>query len=278
MDISKTNQQASSESETPQEIASQIKVTILGTGTSQGVPVIACNCKICKSQFSRDKRLRSSILIETLNNVFAVDAGPDFRHQMLREDVCRLDAILVTHDHKDHIGGLDDIRAFNWIMKKPMQIFASESTMETIKKDFSYAFEKITYPGVPQLILNVINDQPFIFNKDKIVPIMAMHGNLPVLGFRIGSFTYITDANFISEEEMQKIKGSKVLIINGLRKTRHYSHFNLDEAIEIIRNIAPEKGYITHISHAMGFHSDVNKQLPEGIELAYDGLKFSIDY
>lgn len=250
-----------------------ITITLLGTGTSQGVPVVACDCPVCLSDHQKDKRLRTSVLIETSKSTIVIDAGPDFRQQMLRENVKKLDALLITHDHKDHIGGIDDIRAFNWVLQKPMEIYASEESISTIRKDFSYAFTEVKYPGVPSINLHPVNNNPFQINGEMIIPIYALHGHLPVLGFRIGDFSYLTDASSIKSEELNKMKGSKVIVINGLRKKKHHSHFNLDEAVDLLSALSPHKGYITHISHQLGFHDYVNKELPNGIELGYDGLK-----
>ncbi|MBW6479392.1 MAG: MBL fold metallo-hydrolase [Bacteroidales bacterium] len=253
-----------------------MKVTILGTGTSQGVPVVACDCRVCKSSDSLDQRLRTAVMIETGNNTFVIDAGPDFRQQMLREKVKKVDALLITHNHKDHTGGLDDVRAFNWVLKKPMEVFARDSVLKSIKKDFDYAFEEEKYPGVPQINLHTITNKPFEILGEKIIPIDAMHARMPIFGFRIGDFSYLTDASIIKPEELDKMKGSKFIIINALRKEKHYSHFNLQEAIDILQYLKPEKGYLTHISHQMGLHVEVSKELPAGIELAYDGLKIEI--
>jgi phosphoribosyl 1,2-cyclic phosphate phosphodiesterase len=254
-----------------------ITITLLGTGTSQGVPVVACECQVCLSHHQKDKRLRTSVLIETSNTNIVIDAGPDFRQQMLRENVKQLDALLITHDHKDHIGGIDDIRAFNWVLQKPMEIFASENSIATIRKDFSYAFEEIKYPGVPQINLHIVNNKAFQINEESIIPIYAMHGNLPVLGFRIRDFSYLTDASSINPEEFNKMKGSKVIVINGLRIKKHHSHFNLEEAVQLLNELHPQRGFITHISHQLGFHDEVNKELPDGIELGYDGLKILLE-
>jgi phosphoribosyl 1,2-cyclic phosphate phosphodiesterase len=251
-------------------------IKVLGTGTSQGIPVVACTCPVCLSKDMKDKRLRTAVLVETVNNTWVIDAGPDFRQQMLRENIRKVDAIFITHNHKDHTGGLDDVRAFNWVLKKPMELFARSAVIDSIINDFSYAFEEDKYPGVPQINLNTISNQPFEFNNDLIIPIDAMHSRMPVFGLRIGDFSYLTDASYVSHDELDKMKGSKVIIINALRKQKHHSHFNLDEAIEIIRYLKPEKSYLTHISHQMGFHSDINKELPEGIELAWDGLTIGI--
>ena len=253
-----------------------MRITFLGTGTSQGVPVIACKCPVCLSNYKKNIRLRSSVLIEIDGNTFVIDTGPDFRYQMLRANVNVLDAVLITHGHKDHIGGLDDVRAFNYILKKPMDVYASKFDQDSIKREFYYAFEKFKYPGVPVINLHTINNKPFIIKNIKIIPIKTLHYHVNVYGFRIGDFTYLTDANFISEKEKQKIKGSKILVVNALRRKKHISHFTLDEAIVLINEIKPEKAYLTHISHLMGLHNDVEKELPENIKIAYDGLELSL--
>ena len=253
-----------------------MRITFLGTGTSQGVPVIACKCPVCLSNDKKDIRLRSSVLIEIDGNTFVIDTGPDFRYQMLRANVNVLDAVLITHGHKDHIGGLDDVRAFNYILKKPIDVYASKFDQDSIKREFYYAFAKFKYPGVPVINLHTINNKPFIIKNTKIIPIETLHYHVNVYGFRIGDFTYLTDANFISEKEKQKIKGSKILVVNALRRKKHISHFTLDEAIALINEIKPEKGYLTHISHLMGLHEDVEKELPENIKIAYDGLELTL--
>lgn len=250
-----------------------MKLTFLGTGTSQGVPVVACNCEVCSSEDMNDKRLRTSVLIETDEVAFTIDAGPDFRQQMLREKVKHLDAILVTHGHKDHVGGMDDIRAFNFLQRKPMTVFADELAADSIRKEFFYAFADDKYPGVPDFDLRLITDDNIVVNGIEIIPFSVMHMNMPVKGFRIGDLTYITDANYISPETYEKIKGSKVLIINALRKRKHISHFNLEEALDVISKVKPERAYLTHISHLMGKHAEVSKELPENVSFAYDGLK-----
>ena len=250
-----------------------MRLTFLGTGTSQGVPVVACGCEVCNSKDKHDNRLRTSVLIETDKAVFTIDAGPDFRQQMLREKVKQLDAILVTHGHKDHVGGMDDIRAFNFIQRKPMTVFADDLAADSIKKEFFYAFEDDKYPGVPDFDLRLITDENIIFNGLEIIPFSVKHMNMPVKGFRIGDLTYITDANYISPESYAKIKGSKILIINALRKRKHISHFNLEEALNVIDIVKPEVAYLTHISHLMGKHHKVSKELPPHVFLAYDGLK-----
>ena len=248
--------------------------TFLGTGTSQGVPVIACPCDICTSDDKRDKRLRTSALIRHEGINFTIDAGPDFRQQMLRHGVKTLEAIFVTHGHKDHVGGMDDIRAFNFLQGRPMTVYADDLAAESIKKEFFYAFEDDKYPGVPDFDLKLITGDDIDFHGIKITPIPMMHLNMPVKGFRIKDLTYITDANFIPDSSLEKIKGSKILIINALRKKKHISHFNLKEALEVIEKVNPKRAYLTHISHLMGKHEEVSRELPENVFLAYDGLSF----
>lgn len=254
-----------------------MKFTFLGTGTSQGVPVIACPCVVCQSTDSRDKRLRSSVLIEHEGTTIVIDAGPDFRQQMLLANVKRLDAILLTHEHRDHIAGLDDVRAFNWVQQKPMDIWAEQRVQEALRKEFAYVFAETKYPGVPEITLNNIDGHPFEVNDLKIVPIRGYHHKLPIYGFRIGNLTYITDANFIPEEEKEKIVGSKYLIVNALRHQKHMSHFSLPEAIKLISDFSPRKGFIIHVSHQMGLYKDLVKELPDNICIAYDGLSFDLD-
>jgi len=251
-------------------------VTFLGTGTSQGVPIIGCTCKVCQSSNVRDKRLRSSIHIQTDRTSVVIDSGPDFRQQMLREQINRLDAIVFTHGHKDHTAGFDDIRAFNYIQKKDMEVYCDERVDSVLRKDYDYVFAAQKYPGVPQANLNIIENESFRVNDLLFEPIETLHYKLPVFGFRIGDFTYITDANYISEAEKEKIKGSKTLVLNALRKEKHISHFTLEEAIELAQEIGADKTYFTHISHQLGLHERVSKELPDGIELAYDGLKISL--
>jgi phosphoribosyl 1,2-cyclic phosphate phosphodiesterase len=249
-----------------------LKVTFLGTGTSQGVPVIACDCAVCHSNDSNDKRLRSSVLIEVEGKVFVIDTGPDFRQQMLRENVKRVDAIFFTHEHKDHIAGLDDIRSFNWIYKKSMDIYAEERVLKALQIEYSYVFAEDKYPGIPKMTLHSISEKPFNVMGIEIIPIRALHYKLPVLGFRIGEFAYITDAKTIPESEYEKLKGLKYFVINALRKKEHISHLNLAEAIEISKKVGAEHSYLTHISHMMGFHDEIEKELPENVYLAFDGL------
>jgi phosphoribosyl 1,2-cyclic phosphate phosphodiesterase len=253
-----------------------MKIIFLGTGTSQGIPVIACNCGACRSSSKKDKRLRSSIYIEKNSMHLVIDSGPDFRQQMLRENVNKLDAILLTHEHKDHVGGLDDVRGFNFKQNKPMDVYARKNVLEQIKKEFSYAFAKDRYPGVPEVNLHEVVNKPFEISNISITPINVLHYKLKVYGYRISDFTYITDASFIPDEEIDKIRGSKVLILNALRKKMHYSHFNLEQALEIIDRIKPKNAFLTHISHLMGIHDEIEKELPENIKLAYDGLSIEL--
>ncbi|WP_296703079.1 MBL fold metallo-hydrolase [Algoriphagus sp.] len=253
-----------------------MKVTFLGTGTSQGVPVIGCSCQVCKSLDFRDKRFRSSIHFDLGDLSLVVDTGPDFRSQMLRAGIERLDGVLFTHEHKDHTAGLDDIRPFNFKQQKDMPVFGRVNVLEQIKREFAYVFSSKKYPGVPQVEPVEINEKPFIIQGVKIIPIPVLHYKLPVLGFRIGDFTYITDTNFIPDESMKLIEGSKILVLNALQKKSHISHFTLDEAVLKAKEIGAEQTYLTHISHKLGLHSEVDNELPEGISLAYDGLQVTL--
>ena len=255
-----------------------IKVTFLGTGTSQGVPVIGCQCQVCSSENPKDKRLRSSIFIETETANIVIDTGTDFRQQMLRENIRKLDAVLFTHEHKDHTAGLDDIRAFNFLQQKEMPLYGTEKVLNQIKGEFAYIFAEKRYPGIPRVELKEISkEKSFYIGQTKITPIEVFHYRLPVLGFRIGNFTYITDANYIASEEMAKIYGSKTLVINALQREKHISHYNLEEAIKVAQQIGAEQSYFTHISHKMGLHDEVSQELPDDIEIAYDGLSLCID-
>lgn len=253
-----------------------MKVTFLGTGTSQGVPLIACPCDVCQSIDPHNKRLRTSILIEDKGKVIVIDTGPDFRAQMLREKVKQLDAVVFTHEHKDHTAGFDDIRAFNFIGKKKIDVYASARVQEAIKREYAYIFSDFKYPGIPEINLFLLRNELTVVHGIELLPIEVLHYKLPVFGFRIGDFTYITDANYISEAEKEKIKGSKVLVLNALRREPHVSHFTFDEALKVIEEIKPERAYLTHISHQLGLHADVSKELPDGVELAYDGLRITI--
>ncbi|GAB4252416.1 MAG: MBL fold metallo-hydrolase [Vicingaceae bacterium] len=253
-----------------------IKITFLGTGTSQGIPVIACECDVCQSTDIKDKRLRTSILIESPKTTVVIDAGPDFRQQLLRAKVKKLDAVIFTHEHKDHISGLDDVRAFNYQQKKPMPIFATQQVQNALKREYHYVFSEDKYPGIPQLELHTIDDKPFVIGDIEFLPIAVWHYKMPVKAFRIKDFCYITDANRIEEEEFKKIEGVKTLVLNALRKEPHISHFTLNEAIELSNKLHPKVTYFTHISHLMGKHAEVQVELPENIFLAYDGLTIYI--
>jgi phosphoribosyl 1,2-cyclic phosphate phosphodiesterase len=253
-----------------------LKLTFLGTGTSQGVPVIACDCEVCQSVDFHDKRLRSSVHIEVDGLSLVIDTGPDFRQQMLRERIKRLDAVIFTHEHKDHTAGLDDIRSFNFLQQMDMPVYASTEVITQLKREFSYIFADHKYPGVPLVDVKLLDGKPFTIGQTAITPINVMHFKLPVFGFRIGDFTYITDANYISDEEKEKIKGSKVLVLNALQKAPHISHFTLDEAIALAQELKADQTYFTHISHKLGTHRDVSAQLPENIYLAYDGQQLTL--
>jgi phosphoribosyl 1,2-cyclic phosphate phosphodiesterase len=246
----------------------------LGTGTSSGVPMVACNCKVCRSGNPHDKRLRSSILVQSSDTSFVVDTTPDFRYQMLRINNQKLDAVLFTHPHKDHIAGLDDVRAYNYFQKKPRDVYANKITQDALRREFYYAFAEERFPGIPQLELHTIdNNQNFFIGDVHVQPILVWHLHMPVLGFRLGDFTYITDAKRIDEEEKNKIKGSKILVLNALRKEPHISHFTLSEAIALSEELEIPQVYFTHISHQLGLHEEINQQLPAHIRLAYDGLQ-----
>jgi phosphoribosyl 1,2-cyclic phosphate phosphodiesterase len=254
-----------------------MKVTVLGSGTSQGVPMIACDCYVCKSENSKDKRLRSSIMISINGENHVVDSGPDFRQQMLRNEVKTLTSILITHEHKDHIAGLDDIRAFNFKESRHMEIFCTERVEEALKREFHYIFSAEKYPGLPLLNVNRISSDKFYLPDGfEVQPIQIMHYVMPVTGYRFGDFTYITDAKTISEIEKEKIKGTKILMVNALHQKEHISHFNLEEALQFISEINPEIAYLTHISHQFGTDEEISEMLPENVFAAYDGLTFEI--
>lgn len=254
-----------------------MKITFLGTGTSQGIPLIGCDCRVCTSEDSKDKRLRTSVFIEYNNTNIVIDTGPDFRQQMLREKIRKVDAVLFTHEHKDHIAGLDDVRAFNFIHQMVMPVYATERVQSAIKREFAYIFADEKYPGIPQIELKTIANQTFDVNGIKVIPIEVMHHKMSVKAFRIGNFTYITDANYISAEEKEKIKGSEVIVVNALRKNHHISHFTFEEAIELMEELKPKKAFFTHISHQLGTHEEVSLELPDFIQLAYDGLKIEFN-
>lgn len=253
-----------------------LKITFLGTGTSTGVPMIGCDCEVCTSTDKKDKRLRSSVLIQSEKTNLVIDTTPDFRYQMLRANVKHLDAIIFTHPHKDHIAGLDDVRAYNFFSKQPMQVFANEMTQEVIIREFPYAFAETKYPGLPEIRLNTITVDPFMVGDILVTPILVWHLKMPVLGFRFGKFTYITDANKIDDAEKEKIKGSEIIVLNALRNETHISHFSLPEAIDLVNELQIPKAYFTHISHQLGKHKLVNDLLPQGIQLAFDGLEIYI--
>jgi len=255
----------------------KIEAVLLGTGTSQGVPVIGCECDVCTSGNPKDKRLRASLLLKINGENYVIDAGPDFRQQMLREQVKSLRAVLVTHEHVDHVFGLDDIRSYNWIQKHPMDIYAEKRVQEAIKRIFNYVFADYKYPGIPKMRLHNVTNESFGIDGIEFIPIRCYHHKLPVYGFRTGDLTYITDTNYVPPEEMKKIEGTRVLIVNALRREKHISHFNLDEALEMINKISPEKAYLTHLSHGFGKHDDIEAELPENVHLAYDGLKIILD-
>ncbi|AZI26231.1 MBL fold metallo-hydrolase [Pedobacter sp. G11] len=252
-------------------------VTFLGTGTSQGVPVIACKCEVCQSNDKKNNRLRTSVLIETNDKTIVVDSGPDFRYQLLREKVEDLDAVLFTHEHKDHIAGLDDIRPFNYLLGKVIDVYATERVQTALKREFYYIFAETKYHGLPQIKLHTVNNgENFKIGETEIIPLEVMHHLLPITGYRIGDFTYITDAKTIPEASFDKIKGTKILVINALQKEPHISHFTLDEAVTFAEKVGAETTYLTHISHNLGLHDVVENDLPSNIRLAYDGLKIEL--
>ena len=253
-----------------------LKITFLGTGTSSGVPLIGCDCAICTSADPKDNRLRSSILVESATTTLVVETGPDFRYQMLREKVKKLDAVVFTHPHRDHMAGLDDVRAYNFFQKKHIDIYADSLMESAIRRDFYYAFADTRYPGIPELNLISISDEPFIVGDIPVIPVKVWHMKMPVLGFRFGAFTYITDANRIEEEEKNKIRGSEILVLNALRKQQHISHFTLGEAVDMVQELRVPLAYFTHMSHQIGLHADIEAELPDNIHLAWDGLVLNL--
>jgi len=254
-------------------------ITILGSGTSQGIPVIACDCSVCASIDSKDNRSRASILIQVQNENYVIDTGPDFRTQMLREKVKSLRGVIFTHEHKDHLAGMDDVRAFNFKEERPMEVYCSGRVETALRREFHYIFSEEQYPGIPKIELKRIDNQQIeLLNKLTLIPINVMHYKLPVLGFRMGDFTYITDAKTIADDEKLKVVGTKTLVINALHRSKHISHFNLEEALAFIDEIKPEKAYLTHISHLFGKHAEIELELPPNVFLAFDGLKIPFDY
>jgi phosphoribosyl 1,2-cyclic phosphate phosphodiesterase len=254
-----------------------LKVTFLGTGTSQGVPVIACACAVCKSLDFRDKRLRTSIHVDINGKSFVVDTGPDFRQQMLREYIQQLDAVIFTHAHRDHTAGLDDVRAYNFKQNMDMPVYGTNAVLEQLKVEYSYIFENPGYPGLPRINLVEITEQAFSIDNVMITPLPVLHLKLPVFGYRFGNFSYITDANFIPDTTLEKLKGTEILVLNALQREPHISHFNLSEALKMVEKIKPGKTYFTHISHKLGLHSDIEKELPTGVALAFDGLQIEVN-
>ena len=253
-----------------------MKVTFLGTGTSQGVPIICCDCAVCKSTNPKDNRLRSSILIESEIAKVVIDSGPDFRQQLLRRDLKSLDAVVFTHEHKDHIAGLDEVKAFNYFNNMRMPVYATERVQNALKREFAYIFSDDKYPGIPEIDLYTITDESIKIKDITLLPIDVVHFKMPVKAYRINNFTYITDANYISDSEKEKIKGSEIIVLNALRREPHLSHFTFNEAINLMEELKPKKAYFTHISHQLGLHNDVSIELPDFIELAYDGLQIEI--
>ncbi len=258
-------------------ICPPLKITFLGTGTSTGVPMIACHCEVCTSNNSKDKRLRSSILVESETTAFVVDTTPDFRTQMLREKIDKLDAVLYTHHHKDHIAGLDDVKAFCYFSGKAMEVYANDITEEALRREFIYIFAETKYPGIPEINLNTIDLTTFMIGDIPVTPILVWHYKLPVYGYRFGKFTYITDANRIDDTEKNKIIGSETLVLNALRHKEHLSHFTIGQAIDMVAELQVPRGFFTHISHQLGLHDTIDAELPYGTSLAYDGLQLNFD-
>ncbi|TAD86547.1 MAG: MBL fold metallo-hydrolase [Bacteroidetes bacterium] len=255
-----------------------LTVTFLGTGTSSGVPMVGCQCQVCTSGSAFDNRLRSSVLLQSKETTVVIDATPDFRYQMLRQQVRGIDALLLTHPHKDHLGGLDDTRAFQYIQQRSTAVYGNAMTLEGVKRELPYAFGSSPYPGVPALDLHTIENEPFSIGDITFIPILVWHLRMPVFGYRIGPFVYITDANRIDSAELDKLGGCHTLVLNALRHEPHISHFTLDEAIAVAQESGCQQAYFTHISHQLGLHHAVNANLPPGIALAFDGLKLHFEY
>ena len=254
-----------------------MKLTFLGTGTSQGIPIVGCRCEVCLSEDKRDTRLRTSAFVETPDTNLLIDAGPDLRQQLLQNNITKIDAILVTHEHKDHIGGIDDIRPINFLMEKTVNIYGLKRVLQIIEKDYDYAFKTFKYPGVPNLHLVPVHDEPFYINDLEIIPIHVKHLHLPILGYKIGKMAYITDASFIAKKEKQKLLDLEVLVINALRIAEHYAHFNLAQALQLIEEVKPKTAYLTHIGHGLGLHKNIASQLPPNVFLATDGESVTVN-
>lgn len=253
-------------------------LSFLGTGTSQGVPVVTCNCPVCLSNNPRDCRLRSSVLVKTdLGSSILIDIGPDFRYQMLREGINHIDAILITHAHRDHVAGIDDIRPFNYTQQSKIKLYTNRLASDILQHDYGYIFDSHIYPGLPEVdLITVSGDTSFDVARQNVIPVKAMHKDMPILGFRLDKLAYITDANYIEDSELTKLSGVDVLVINALCQEKHFSHFSLQESLQIIEKIAPAKAYITHVSHKMGLYDEVEHILPKDVHLAYDGLHLNI--
>lgn len=253
-----------------------MKITLLGTGTSQGIPIVGCTCDVCLSADPKDKRFRTSAFVEVDDDKLLLDAGPDLRMQLLNNHITEITAVLLTHEHKDHLAGLDDVRPINFKMKQTLPIYGLPRVLSVVKKDYDYAFKASKYPGVPDLAVVPVYDEPFYIHNVEIIPIHVKHLTLPILGYRIGKFAYITDASFISEKEMAKLEGLDVLVLNALRKEEHYSHFNLSQALSVIEKLQPRRAVLTHVSHEMGKYEEVMRILPKNVEMGYDGMVLAI--
>lgn len=252
-----------------------MKITFLGTGTSTGIPLIGCDCEVCTSKDPKDNRLRTSVFIETDDLKLVIDTGPDFRQQLLREGIDDIDAVLYTHPHKDHVSGLDDIRPINYLKQKVIDVYANQITLDRLKLEYQYIFDN-NYPGVPQIKTHLIQEPKISINTLEIEVIEAMHGKMPVLGYKLGEFVYLTDVNYISEEEISRIKGAKILVVNAIHHKKHYSHFNLEEALDFINKVEPDSAYLIHLSHKMGKHSEIEAKLPPNVYVSFDGLKLEL--